>query len=515
MLSLILWTDFASAQNHDPQPYGYSMKEDSISFEFFRNQYDYVIQEDGSRKFPMDQLTIYNVTLVVNFLRNQPSTYPMIPDKDSATYRISFPLDTLAEPDWTFRFYINGYYAVEPPALAVNRIPSNTDKGYYFITLLQQNAAQPFTDRHITDQNAQKWLAEHATQMTSAKGLRVMQELLQSGKVIGIGRSEQDSLKTFPLRLALAQWLVTKMDYHLIAFQIDPLTSKQVEYYLAGDSSGIEPSAIEIINIVKWSDLRKSKGLDYKPLYMGYQKENIINSLHTLTTFAPTKNTLLQQDILQLVHEVNSLLMLQEEWGVYYYNSPSYQKYLSRLWHSINDKLRASEMYEYAPYNQLKPALEEVRSYLKHLENLKRYYKKVEKQLSKYFHWIDKPKLDVKFIVWDENHEVSSYQPGSVGRFLHDEYGDRYISVGIGSFSLNSSKEINPAVSLEIPFVQEIEQKVAGQQAFIIDLRKENLTPEEQQWLEEKVYSPTEQKTHSGKLTDEFDLVILLDEEGN
>ncbi|MEQ9443000.1 MAG: hypothetical protein RIG62_28440 [Cyclobacteriaceae bacterium] len=481
---------------------GYFTQGNTIVFEFTPRNHAYAVQQDDGNVVPLSALTIHDVALVGEFNAWQMDTYPMTAT-DSATYRIDVPLDSLGLSDSQFAFVINGFYWIEPVMHAVNRVPAPcwlVSTGTVYTTLLYKHTLdQLMSDTLLTDGTARQWLMKYATPMHTytPAGLDSLKKFVRYKQAISIGH---DTLTSFTSRLRITQFLLAGMDYPVVAFQLDSNRAEQIKEYLDKGFAVLDDDyPMEVIRVLEWSNRHPEVAL------MGYEREDISGSLETLAQVAAQhSDTIWQKEVATLVGEVRTLLALQQTWGLYYYDSPSYQEYLLLTLCSVRDNLPDLSKKQRAAVEQ---SLTVVNRYLTNLSNLKNYYRGITRQFSPAFDWMDSSSNGLQLVAWVPNEEMSRSTPGSLGEYLSERYEDDYLAVGVGMYRF---EEEPVPLSLEQHFPNISQDNEAGNSAYLIDLRQYELLPEEMQWLARKLYHhPSDYHRH---LSEDFDMILLINE---
>ncbi|WPP49794.1 hypothetical protein [Catalinimonas niigatensis] len=482
---------------------GYYTKEDSIIFELRISDHRYVVEENTEKVIPLSTITIFNVALAGEF--NSWNTKASVMHKiDNETYHTSLPLDSFGMVDTEFAFVINGSYWVEPSQRGINRVSAPCWLGYlgtvYTTLLYPQTHQRLMTNIPLTDQNARKWLMNHAIPVHthSLRGLDSLKQFVQSKRAIGIGHN---SLLTFETRFRIAQYLLPNTDYSVMAFQVDSSRAEQIYQYVNKGSAILNNDYdLEIVQVLDWSYEHPEIVL------MAYQHEDVAQSLNALEQIAAhhhDKNW--KQEVDTLVKNVRSLLNLQEIWGLYYYDSPSYQEYLLLTLCSVQDNL--PDLLQ-AQREAAEKALTVINHYITSLSHLKGYYHTITQEISHYFDWMDSSSTYLQLIAWVPNQEMGRNTPGSLGQYLDDRYKDQYLAIAVGSFHFQDDP-LPPFFEKRFPTAG----REAGSSAYLIDLRKESLTSEEIEWLAQKIY-PHSPEFHR-QLSDDFDIVLLVNESNN
>jgi hypothetical protein len=502
---LLPW--FAWAQ--DLPVVGYYTQGNQLVFEFDPAQHHYAVQENDGNVIPTSSLTIFSVALAGEFNGWQTDEYPM-QIVDSATYRVRVPLDSLGAADSQFAFVVNNFYWIEPTLQSVNRVPAPCwliSSGSVYTTLLYKHTiAQLLSDTTLTDSTARQWLMKHATpaHTYTPAGLDALKQFTQDKQAIGLGH---DSLTTFPVRLRIAELLLSGMEYPMMAFHINDERAGQINQYLdKGFAVMKDDYSLEVIQVLDWSYEHAEVNL------MGYQREDIQESLANLEALATTSangtwkpDTAWQREVNTLVEEVRSLLDLQQTWGLYYYDSPSFQEYLLLALCSVRDNLPElpGDRQEKA-----ERAITVINRYLTNLSNLKSYYGDILNELDDYFSWVDTTdNEELQLLVWAPNEEMSRDTPGSLGQYLDQKYQDHYLAVGVGTYRF---AEAPLPASLEQRFPGVEQDHEAGSSMYVIDLREAALSPEETAWLARRVYHrPAD---YQRTLSDDFDVLLLVNE---
>ena len=429
---------------------------------------------------------------------------------DSITYRTRVPLDSLGVTDSQFAFVVNNLYWIEPTLKSVNRVPAPCwliSSGSVYTTLLHKHTiAQLLSDPALTDETARQWLMKYATpaHTYTPAGLGALKQFTQNKQAIGLGH---DSLTTFPVRLKIAELLLNGMEYPMMAFHINDERAEQINQYLdKGYAVMKDDYNLEVIQVMDWSYEHEEVHL------MGYQREDIQASLDDLEKLSTSSSdgtwqpdTVWQREVNTLVGEVRSLLDLQQTWGLYYYDSPSFQEYLLLALCSVRDNLPdlPDDRQE-----KVERAIAVINRYLTNLSNLKSYYGDMITELDDYFSWVNTTDDQaLQLLVWAPNEEMNRDTPGSLGQYLDQKYQDHYLAVGVGTYRF---AETPLPSSLEQRFPSLAQDHQAGSSMYVIDLRKSALSPEETAWLARKVYHrPAD---YQRNLSDDFDVLLLVNE---
>nr|WKN34612.1 hypothetical protein K4G66_19760 [Tunicatimonas sp. TK19036] len=481
---------------------GYYTQDDRLQFEFKAEDHAYAVQQDDGNVVPMSSLTIHDVTLTGEFAGWQTDIYPM-KKEDSAAYRVEIPLDSLGGMDSQFAFVINDFYWVEPAMRAVNRVPAPcwlTSTGSVYTTLLyKQTVDQLMTDTLLTDETARQWLMKYATPLHThtPAGLNSLRKFVRGKQAIGIGH---DTLTTYTSRLRITQFLLAGMDYPVVAFQLDSTRAEQVWDYLdQGFAILTDDYPIEVIRVLEWSYKHPEIAL------MGYEREDVSASLESLIHIAAQQtDTTWQREVANLVKEVSTLLNLQQTWGLYYYDSPSYQEYVLLVLCSVRDDMPQLPMEE---RRVVERAVTVINRYLTNLSNLKSYYQGITQKFSPSFDWMDNSDTTLQVVAWVPNEEMSRNTPGSLGAYLSDRFQDGYLAVGVGTFRFQE-EPMPPSLELQFPNFSSFEEN--GNSAYIIDLRQTELSPEEMQWLTRKINNHT--TNFHRNLAEDFDIILLINQ---
>ncbi|MGB3851978.1 MAG: hypothetical protein WA958_18555 [Tunicatimonas sp.] len=486
---------------------GYFTQEKQLVFEFDAAQHSYAVQENDGNVVPTSSLTIFSVALAGEFNGWQTDQYPM-KTSDSTTYRVQVPLDSLGAADSQFAFVINNFYWVEPTLEGVNRVPAPCwliSSGSVYTTLLYKHTiAQLLSDATLTDSTARQWLMEHAApaHTYTPAGLDALKQFTQNKQAIGLGH---DSLTTFPVRLRIAELLLSGMEYPMMAFHIDDERAEQINQYLdKGFAVMKDDYSLEVIQVMDWSYEHEEVDL------VGYQREDIRASLNDLEMLATDDgtgqlDTAWLREVNTLVEEVRSLLDLQQTWGLYYYDSPSFQEYLLLALCSVRDNL--PELPD-DRQEKVERAVTVINRYLTNLSNLKSYYGDILAELDDYFSWVDTTaNEELQLLVWAPNEEMNRDTPGSVGQYLDQKYQDHYLAVGVGTYRF---AEAPLPASLEQRFPGVAQERDAGSSMYVIDLREAALSPEETAWLARKVYH--READYQRTLNNDFDVLLLVNE---
>ena len=497
------------ALSQDLPVVGYYTQGDQLVFEFDALQHRYAVQENDGNVVPTSSLTIFSVALAGEFNGWQTDEYPMSA-VDSVTYQVKVPLDSLGAADSQFAFVVNNFYWVEPTLESVNRVPAPCwliSSGAVYTTLLYKHTiAQLLSDTTLTDSTARQWLMQHATpaHTYTPAGLDALKQFTQNKQAIGLGH---DSLTTFPVRLRIAELLLSGMEYPMMAFQIDDERAAQINQYLDKGFAYIEDDySLEVIQVLDWSYEHAEVNL------MGYQREDIRESLENLEALATTSandtwqpDTAWQREVNTLVEEVRSLLDLQQTWGLYYYDSPSFQEYLLLALCSVRDNLPELPLDR---KEKAERAITVINRYLTNLSNLKSYYGDILSELDDYFDWVDTTaNQELQLLVWAPNEEMNRDTPGSLGQYLDQKYQDHYLAVGVGTYRF-AEEPLPPSLEQRFPNVGQ--DREGGSSLYVIDLRKAALSPEEARWLARRVYDrPAD---YQRNLSEDFDVLLLVNE---
>lgn len=479
---------------------GYTMQEDKVIFELNTEDHQYVIQEDDGNVVPLSEITIHSVALAGEFNGWQTNTHPLQPSK-SDTYQLMLPADSLQGVDTQFAFVINNYYWVEPTINAVNRTPAPcwlVSTGAVYTTMLYERTVyQLVKDSVLTNETARQWLMDQAVPMhtRTPAGLEALKQFVKGKQAIGIGH---DTISTFTSRSRITQFLLAGMDYPLVAFQLDSNRATQIVKYLDEGFTVLDDDyTAEVIQVLDWSNDHPEVEL------IGYEREDIMSSLELLSSIAIQRNNVeWKNEVSTLVGDVRSLLDLQQTWGLYYYDSPSYQEYLLLLFCSVRDNLPdLSDEQQQKAYRSLSV----INRYLTNLTDLKGYYQNIEEDLGEYFEWISQSDSSLQLVAWVPNEEMSRSTPGSLGQHLSERFQENYLAVGVGMYQF---EEKPIPLSLEQRFWGDTRSEEEGNSAYIIDMRRGNLSTEEMQWLSERMYSKP--STSHVNLAESFDIVLLI-----
>ncbi|WKN43667.1 hypothetical protein [Tunicatimonas pelagia] len=479
---------------------GYSTQEDKIIFELKMKNHQYVIQEDDGNVVPSSEIAIHSVALAGEFNGWQTDAHPL-QLSTSATYQLVLPTDSLKGIDTQFAFVINDYYWVEPTIDAVNRTPAPcwlVSTGAVYTTMLYERTVyQLVKDSVLTDETARQWLMDEAVPMhtRTPAGLAALKQYVKGKQAIGIGH---DTISTFTSRSRVTQFLLAGMDYPVVAFQLDSNRATQIVKYLDEGFTVLDDDyTAEVIQVLDWSNDHPEVEL------LGYEREDIASSLQLLSSVATQSNdSAWQQEVSTLVGDVRSLLDLQQTWGLYYYDSPSYQDYLLLRFCSVRDNLPdLTDEQQQKAYQSLAV----INRYLTNLSDLKDYYQNIDKDLGEYFEWISQSDSSLQLVAWVPNEEMSRSTPGSLGQHLSERFQNNYLAVGVGMYQF---EEEPIPLSLEQRFWGNDRREEEGNSAYIIDVRRGNLSSEEMQWLSERMYSKP--GTSSTNLAESFDIILLI-----
>ncbi|MEK6480629.1 hypothetical protein WJR50_24005 [Catalinimonas sp. 4WD22] len=448
---------------------GYYTKNDSIFFEFSTSDHQFAVQRNNENVIPLTAISIFSVTLAGDFNNWNTEAYQM--DKiDSTVFRKSLPLNLLGISETEFAFVINNAYWVEPSLKGVNRVSAPCWLGYlgtvYTTLLYPQTLQQLMTSSSLSDQSAREWLTNHAIPVHthSLSGLDSLKQFVKGKRAIGVGHN---SLLTFEIRFRIVQYLLPNADYSVMAFQLDSNHAEQIYQYVNKGVIQVENDYdSEVIQILDWSYDRP------EVILMAYQHEDVDQSLSRLESIAATHtDTLWKQEVDTLVKNIRELLSLQEAWGLYYYDSPSYQEYLLLTLCSVHDNLPT---LPHAERKAAEQALKVINHYITSLSHLKRYYQSINSEISHYFDWMDTSSTELQLIAWVPNQEMGRNTAGSLGQYLHNRFQDQYLSIAVGSFHFEE-EPITHFLEERFPMVG----RETGSSAYLIDLRKENLSSEE------------------------------------
>ncbi len=481
---------------------GYQTQESEINFTFDPAIHEYVIQEDDGNVLPLADIEIYEVTLAGEFNTWQANTLSMKVD-DSGVYQLSMTLDSLKLTDTQFAFVINDYYWVEPRLDAVNRVPAPcwlVSTGAVYTTLLHEFTVQQLlSDSVLTDETARQWLMNYATPMHThtPAGLETLKRFVKDKQAIAIGH---DTVSTYVSRSRVAQYLLAGMDYPVMAFQLDSTRANHIMQYLDDGFSVLDDDyTMEVIRVLEWSYNHPDVAL------MGYEREDITTSLNRLSQVArQTDDSGWQSEVNTLVGEVRTLLDAQQKWGLYYYDSPSFQEYLLLAFCSVRDNLPDLSERQRVTTEQ---SLTVVNRYITNLANLKNYYQNIQIDLNEYFDWLNASDSTLQLVAWVPNEEMSRGTPGSLGQYLSERYEDNYLAVGVGMFRF---QEEPVPVSLERRFPSVARDGEEGNSAYIIDVRQADLSSDEMKWLGEKMFHRTGDQQRD--LSEDFDIILLINE---
>ncbi|MEM8967225.1 MAG: hypothetical protein AAGE93_12465 [Bacteroidota bacterium] len=489
---------FGIAQDHPIV--GYTTQEDQVIFKLNVKEHPYVIQEDDGNVVPLSGITIHSIALAGEFNAWQTETH-LLSELDSDTYQLTLPADSLGGTDTQFAFVVNDYYWVEPTINAVNRTPAPcwlVSTGAVYTTMLYERTIyQLVEDSVLTHETARQWLMDQAVPMHThtPAGLEALKKFVKGKQAIGIGH---DTISTFTSRSQITQFLLAGMDYPLVAFQLDSNRATQIVQYLDEGFSILDDDyTAEIIQVLDWS-------YDHSEVELiGYVREDVATSLDLLSSVGTrSDNADWKREVSTLVGEVRSLLDLQQTWGLYYYESPSYQEYLLLVLCSVRDNLPDLSEEERQKAFQ---ALTVINRYLINLSDLKDYYQDIDDDLSKYFDWISESDSSLQLVAWVPNEEMSRSTPGSLGQHLSERFQDDYLAVGVGMYQF---EEEPIPLSLEQRFWGNDLGEEQGNSAYIIDMRQGNLNPEAMQWLAERMFSNP--STSQVNLAESFDIILLI-----
>jgi hypothetical protein len=481
---------------------GYQAQESEIVFTFDPTQHEYVIQEDDGNVLPLSDITVHQVTLAGEFNAWQANSLAMEPD-DDGVYRLTLTLDSLRLTDTQFAFVINDYYWVEPLLDAVNRVPAPcwlVSTGAVYTTLLHEFTVQQLmSDTVLTDETARQWLMNYATPMHThtPAGLETLKRYVKGKQAIAIGH---DTVSTYVSRSRVAQYLLAGMEYPVMAFQLDSTRATHIMQYLDDGFSVLDDDyTMEVIRVLEWSYDHPEVAL------MGYEREDITTSLNRLSQVArQVDDEDWQNEVSTLVGEVRSLLDAQQKWGLYYYDSPSFQEFLLLELCSVRDNLPDLSENQRVTTER---SLTVVNRYITNLTNLKSYYRSIQADLTKYFDWLNASDSSLQLVAWVPNEEMSRNTPGSLGQYLSERYQDNYLAVGVGMFRF---QEEPVPVSLERRFPSVDRNGEEGNSAYIIDVRQANLSPDEMKWLGEKMFHRSGDQRRT--LSEDFDIILLINE---
>lgn len=367
----------------------------------------------------------------------------------------------------------------------------------YTTMLYERTIYQLVTDSVLTHETARQWLIERAVPMhtRTPAGLNSLQQYVRGKQAIGIGH---DTLSTFTSRSRITQFLLAGMDYPLVAFQLDSNRATQIVRYLDEGFSVLDDDyTAEVIRVLEWSYDHPEVAL------IGYGREDVVSSLDLLEQVGRrSDNAEWQQEVNTLVDDVRKLLNLQQVWGLYYYDSHSYQEYLLLKLCSVRDNLPALDNEQQLKVSQ---ALTVINRYLINLSDLKDYYQDISEEVGQYFDWVSESDSSLQLVAWVPNEEMSRSTPGSLGQHLSERFQDKYLAVGVGMYQF---EEESIPLSLERRFWGVGSSEEPGNSAYIIDLRKENLSPEEMQWLADRMFSRL--PGGSPNLAEDFDIILLI-----
>lgn len=497
---ILLFPLFSAGQ--DQPVVGYTVQGEEAIFEFDPTLHQYVIQEDDGNVISLDDIEVQSVTLTGEFNAWQTNTHELRAS-DQGNYQVALPLDSLKLTDTQFAFVVNDYYWVEPVLEAVNRVPAPcwlVSTGAVYTTLLHEHTINRLAvDTILTDETARQWLMNYATPMHThtPAGLETLKRFVKGKQAIGIGH---DTITSFISRSRVAQFLLAGMDYPVIAFQLDSNRATQIMKYLDDGFSVLDDDyTMEVIRVLEWSYDHPEISL------MGYEREDIRESLNLLSRVAKqTEDSIWQKEVNTLVGEVRSLLNLQQTWGLYYYDSPSYQEYLLLALCSVRDNLP-----DLSEEQRLKTerSLTVINRYLTNLSNLKNYYQNIENDLSSYFDWLNESDSSLQLVAWVPNEEMSRSTPGSVGKFLSNHYQDKYLAVGVGMYRFQE-ESVPPSLEQRFPSMSRSGEQ--GNSAYIIDVRHADLSPDEQRWLGEKMFHLEGDQNRN--ISEDFDIILLINE---
>ncbi len=481
---------------------GYQAQESEIVFTFDPTQHEYVIQEDDGNVLPLSDITVHQVTLAGEFNAWQANSLAMEPD-DDGVYRLTLTLDSLRLTDTQFAFVINDYYWVEPLLDAVNRVPAPcwlVSTGAVYTTLLHEFTVQQLmSDTVLTDETARQWLMNYATPMHThtPAGLETLKRYVKGKQAIAIGH---DTVSTYVSRSRVAQYLLAGMEYPVMAFQLDSTRATHIMQYLDDGFSVLDDDyTMEVIRVLEWSYDHPEVAL------MGYEREDITTSLNRLSQVArQVDDEDWQNEVSTLVGEVRSLLDAQQKWGLYYYDSPSFQEFLLLELCSVRDNLPDLSENQRVTTER---SLTVVNRYITNLTNLKSYYRSIQADLTKYFDWLNASDSSLQLVAWVPNEEMSRNTPGSLGQYLSERYQDNYLAVGVGMFRF---QEEPVPVSLERRFPSVDRNGEEGNSAYIIDVRQADLSPDEMKWLGEKMFHRSGDQRRT--LSEDFDIILLINE---
>ncbi len=123
-----------------PSNYGYRLENSEVVFDFDQNQYEWTTQGDDGKWVEISKPTIQTVAVAGEFNSWSTNAWPMQKVDDSHFVLHKNLADFGAQTSYQFKFVINGYYWVEPPPLAANRMPIG---GNVFNLVLELPAASP------------------------------------------------------------------------------------------------------------------------------------------------------------------------------------------------------------------------------------------------------------------------------------------------------------------------------------------------------------------------------------
>ena len=497
LLLLLPWYGIAQKQT---VVVGYTTNENEVMFELDMAEHQYVVQEDDGNVVPLSEIAVHSVALAGEFNGWQTDTY-LMSEKKAKKYQVKLSIDSLQGMDTQFAFVINDFYWVEPLLKAVNRMPAPcwlVSTGAVYTTMFYERTMYELvTDSVLTHETARQWLMNRAVPMhtRTPAGIESLREFVKGKQAIGIGH---DTLATFTSRIRITQFLLADMHYPIVAFQLDSNRATQIGQYLDEGFSMLDDDyTTEVIQVLEWS-------YDYPEVeLMGYEREDIVSSLDLLERVGSrSEDAEWQQEVNTLIGEVHSLLDLQQTWGLYYYDSPSYQEYLLLVLCAVRDNLPDLEEEQQQKAVQ---ALTAINHYLTNLSHLKSYYQDIDEEVGQYFNWISESDSSLQLVAWVPNEEMSRTTPGSLGQHLSERFKENYLSVGVGMYQF---EEEPIPLSLENRFWGVVPGEAEGSSGYIIDMRQGVLNPEERRWLAERMFS-SPSKRHLD-LAEDFDIILLI-----
>jgi hypothetical protein len=111
-----------------------------VIFRFDSSLYTYITRNDNGKWLKIDEVTIDNVSVAGDFNDWSRDAWQMSQAADGV-YELRVDLRKFAKRnEWAFKFVVNGFFWVEPPEEALNKVPSGywgANRSYNLVLRIQ------------------------------------------------------------------------------------------------------------------------------------------------------------------------------------------------------------------------------------------------------------------------------------------------------------------------------------------------------------------------------------------